>query len=271
MAKDLTAIHSGEENKGLNKAEYFRMDGLVKLILAILLMVMPFWFRYPLSFGLLSIYLILIAWVFKVDLRTIAISGASFGIIVLIPYFFGLLMNALFFYFSRNPMFAFQGFGAVFLRLFKIFVIWYISILYFHTTPMRTFIGMLDKFLMPLKKLGLPVQDYLKVVMCIVDQLKDTGSEVKKSLGEKMRAVVGEERHKLRINVKGISQIIVNLIVDSFEKIDKVQEYVDKVSPEELYHYRFKFTLKDGVALVSFVVFVGIIWIIENGIINGIL
>ena len=267
MAKDLTVMNSDEENKGLNKAECFRMDGLIKLILAILLMVMPFWFRSSLSFGLLSAYLILVAWIFKINLRTLMISGASFGIIVLIPYFFGLMMNAVFFHFSQNPMFAFQGFGAVFLRLFKLFVIWYISILYFHTTPMRTFIGMLDKFFLPLKKLGLPVQDYLKVIMCIVAQLKDTGSEVKKSLGDKMRTVVGEGKRKFKINVKGISQVIVNLIVDSFDKIDKIQEYVDKVSPEELYHYHFKFSLKDGGALASFLALAVMIWLIENGII----
>lgn len=266
MAKDLAVMNSEVDNMELNKAERLSMDGLIKLILAILLMVMPFWFQNFLSFGLLSIYLILITWILKVNFRTLIISGASFAIIVLLPYFFGLLMNALFYYFSQNPMFASQGSSAVFLRLFRLFIIWYVSILYFHTTPMKTFIGMLDKLFTPLKKLGLPVADYLKVIMCIVAQLKEAGSDVKKSLGEKMRAVVGEEKRKFRINVKGISQIIVNLIVDSFEKIDKIQEYVDRVKPEELYYYHFKFKAKDALAILSFMIFTAIVWVIEKGI-----
>lgn len=266
MTKDTVTTNPEGDNNDLNKAESFRMDGLIKFILAILLMVMPFWLQNFFSFGILIIYLLFATWILKVNFRTLLISGASFGIIVLIPYLFGLLMNAIFYSFSQNPLFSFQGFGAVFMRLFKLFVIWYVSILYFHTTPMKTFIGMVDKFLTPLKKLGLPIQDYLRVIMCIVVQLKETGSEMKNSLGEKMQTVVGEKKRRFRINVKGISQIIVTLIVDSFGKIDKIQEYVEKVSSEELYYYRFKFTVRDGGALLSFSLFVALLWIVEKGI-----
>ncbi|MEL1134772.1 energy-coupling factor transporter transmembrane component T [Desulfitobacterium sp. THU1] len=252
-------------SEGANKAESTQIDGVIKLILAILLMVMPFYFQNAFSFALLGFYMILITWILRVNLRTLMLSGASFAIIVLVPYLFGLVMNAIFYYFFKNPLFAYQGSSAIFLRLFKLFVIWYISILYFHTTPMKTFIGMLDRFFYPLKRLGLPTSDYLKVIMCIVVQLKETGTEVKKSLGEKMRAVVGEEKRKLKINVKGISQIIVTLIVDSFEKIDKIQEYVETVRPEDLYDYHFKFTWKDGVAILSFLILVALIWIAEKG------
>jgi len=259
--------NKGEENTNLMAAERYPMDGFIKLILAILIMVAPFKVEDYLSFGIIALYLIFVSWVFKVNLRTIAISGNSFGIIVLFPYFFGLLVNALFYYFTHNALFVFQGFGPVFNRLFKLFVIWYVSILYFHTTPMQIFIGMLDKFLLPLKKLGLPTQDYLKVIMCIVVQLKETGAEMKKSVSEKMRSVVGEGKRRFKIDVGGISKVIVGLIVDSFEKLDKIQEYVDQVKPEDLFHYRFKLSGRDGGAIFSFLIFVGIIWIIERGII----
>lgn len=262
MVKDISVTNS----KTLSE-EHSDMDGMIKLIIAVLLMVIPFYIQAVLSFGLFAAYLVFVTLMLKVNPRTLMISGASFAIIVLIPYLFGLLMNALFYYFLHNPLFAYQGSMAIFLRLFRLFVIWYVSILYFHTTPMKTFIGMLDKFLTPLKKLGLPTSDYLKVIMCIVVQLKETGSDVKKNLGEKMRSAVGEEKRKFRINVKGISQIIVNLIVDSFEKIDKIQEYVEKVSPEDLYYYRFGLRLKDAAGMLTFLVIVALIWGIETGII----
>lgn len=240
------------------------MDGLIKFILAIVLASMPFLFQREVSFGIVSVYLLIVTLVSRIKLRTLLLSTTSYCIIVLIPYLFGLLMNGLFYSFTNNDLFAYQGSYEIFLRLFRLFVIWYVSILYFHTTPMKTVIGLLDKLFTPLKLVGVPVADYLKIVMCIVLELTETGSEVMKSLGESMRSVIGG-RGKFKINIKGISQIIVSLIVNSFEKLDRIQSFVEQVNPAELYGYSFKVSKKDGVAVLSFILLTSIVFMLEKG------
>jgi energy-coupling factor transport system permease protein len=253
------------ESTTKKNSEALELDGLIKFILALALTIMPFYFAMPVSFGILGIYLLVITVVLKVRARTLLISAASYGIIVLIPYFFGLLMNYLFFSFTHNEIFAFQGSYDVFLRLFRLFVIWYVSILYFHSTPMEIVIGLLDKLFTPLKLIGVPVADYLKVMMCIVIELKESGTEAKKSLGESMRSAMAGSK-KFRLNIKGIAQIIVSLIVNSFEKIDKIQCFVEEVKPEDLYGYRFKLSFKDILAVLSIVILTAAVWAVERGI-----
>ncbi|NMA68114.1 MAG: energy-coupling factor transporter transmembrane protein EcfT [Desulfitobacterium sp.] len=239
------------------------MDGGIKFILAIALMVIPFYIQGLWSIFLFVAYLLLITFVLKVNFRTLLISGISFSIIVLLPYFFGLSLNALLYYFTQNEIFAFHGYWAIFNRILKLFVIWYLSILYFHTTPMTSFLGLLDKTTAPLKKIGLSIENYLKVIMCIVILLKAMGNELKENLGQKMRGVMGEKKGRFSINVKGIAQLIVNLILDSFRNLDTIEEYVDRVKPEDLYYYKFKFTVKDGIALLSFAFLIVGIWMLE--------
>ena len=254
------------KHKVQKRIAFSDMDGLIKFILTTLLVIMPFLFEKSMSFGVLAAYLLIVTLLSKIKSQTLLISAASYGIIVLIPYFFGILMNSLFATFSGNELFGNQQDAyEIFLRLFRLFIIWFVSILYFHTTPIKTVIGLLDKLLAPLKLVGVPVADYLKVVMCIILELMETGAEVKKTLGESMRSVIGGSAGKFRINIKGISQIIVALIVNSFEKIDKIQDFVEKVNSNDLYHYSFKVSRSDGVALLSFILLTSVIWMLEKG------
>ncbi|WP_025248669.1 hypothetical protein [Desulfitobacterium metallireducens] len=252
--------------KQAQSAERSDMDGLIKFILATLLAILPFWVQNMMSFGVLTIYLGIMTLASKIKPKTLLISATSYAIIVLIPYLFGLLMNTLIYSLSNNALFANQqGTYESFLRLFRLFIIWYVSILYFHSTPIKTVLGMLDKLLKPLKLLGVPVEDYLKVVMCVVIELKSMGVEVKNSLGESMRSVMGEGGRWFKINVKGIAQIIVSLIVDSFGKLEKIESFVEKVNPEELYYYCFKLSKRDVVVVLSFIMLVSLMWMIEIG------
>ncbi|MBC2728484.1 energy-coupling factor transporter transmembrane component T [Desulfosporosinus sp.] len=251
-------------SKTQKNTESWEMDGLIKFILAAVLSVMPFLVHRLISFGILAVFLLIVTLVFRLELRILLISAASYSIIVLIPYLFGVLMNALAYWLSGNVQFAYQGSYDLFLRLFRLLVIWYVSILYFHTTPMKTVIGLLDKLFTPLKFLGVPVTDYLNVVMCIVLELKETGAVVTKGLGARMRSVMGEDKRRFRINVKGISQIIVSLIVNSFEKIDRIQSFVEKVNPNDLYNYRFKLSKTDVIGVLSFIILTAVIMIFET-------
>jgi energy-coupling factor transport system permease protein len=242
------------------------MDGLIKFILAILLAVLPFLVQSALSLSIISVCFVIVTLASRIKPKSLLISAASYGIIVLIPYLFGLIMNALISSFSNNALFVSQqGPYESFLRLFRLFIIWFVSILYFHTTPMKTVLGMLDKLLSPLKLLGAPIDDYLKVIMCVVIELKSMGTEVKKELSEKMHSVMGESGRIHKLNIKGISQIIVSIIVDSFGKLDRIESFVENVTAQELYYYRFKLSLKDGLVVIGFALFATLVWMIEKG------
>lgn len=252
--------------KTLKSAKFSDIDGFIKFIQAIVLASMPFLLLKPMSIGLLSVYLLIVTFFSGIKSRSLIMSAMSYCIVFLFPYLFGLLTNTLLYYFSGSDAFSYhQSSYEIFLRLFRLFIIWYVSILYFHTTEMKTVIGLLDKLLTPLKLVGVPVSDYLKVVMCIVLELTEMGSEVKKSLGESMRTAIGGSKWKFKINMKGISQIIVSLIVNSFEKLDKIESFVAKSAADDLYHYRFKLSINDVISVLGFFLLISLILMVEKG------
>lgn len=255
-----TNINTLENNKSMG------IDGLIKLILAVVLAIIPFFLEKQISLGILTVYLLIATLVTRIKFRTLLISAASYSIIVLIPYLFGYLMSELLYLFTSNELFAYnQGGYEVFLRLFRLFVIWYVSILYFHTTPMKTVIGLLDKILFPLKLIGVPIKDYLKIVMFIVSELKGKGTEIKNSFIENARSTIGGDKTKLKTKIKGISHIIVSMLVNSFEKIDEIQNLVENVNSDELYNYKFKISRSDLVIVLIFIMLISGLLIVENG------
>lgn len=262
MANDITLTNPTIKKIGKS----YELDGLIKFIQAGVLMAIPFLFFKPMSLVLLTVYLLIVTFILRMNRRTIAMSAFSYCIVFLFPYLFGLLMNSLLYFFSGNDIFAFQQSPyEIFLRLFRLFIIWYVSILYFHTTDTKTVIGMFDKLLSPLKLIGVPVADYLKVIMCIVLELTEMGSEVKRSLAESMHSVIGESRRKFKVNINGVSQIIVSLIVNSFDKLDRIESFIEKAEPDDLYHYRFKLSVSDGLSIFSFFLFMYLVLMVEQG------
>lgn len=255
-----------DSKRVLNAAGFMDMDGLIKLVLFITLALMPFYFVKALSFALLTGYLLIITLLSGIKMRTLFISASSYFIIVLIPYLFGLMIN-IFISFLSNGYAYTQESAQILLRLLRLFIMWFLSILYFQTTPMKTVLGLLDRFLFPLKLAGLPVQDYLKVVMCAVLELKNTGAELKESLAKSMRSVLGGEKAKFmfKLNIKALSQVIVSLIVNSFGKLDRVEKLVENVNPADLYGYFFRLTKREIIALSGFTMFTILVIMVEKG------
>lgn len=245
---------------------FTELDGFIKFLLAIMIAVVPFYFNQPMSYGLFLAYLLLVTLASRIQYKTLILSAASYGIIVLIPYLFGILMNGLLYLLTKNEVFLLHNPLDIVLRLFRLLIIWYVSILYFQTTPMKTILGMLDKLFLPLKLIKLPVRDYLKVVMCIVMELKGTGEEMKTSFLDHARSVIGGGKSSLKAKINGLAQIIVTLLVDSFQKLDKVESLVEKTSAEEIFDYRFSFGKPEGIAALSMILFVLLLYIIEKGV-----
>lgn len=255
-----THINTPKNNRFLD------IDALIKLILATVLAIIPFFLEKQVSLGILTGYLLIATFATRIKFRTLLISATSYFIIVLIPYLFGYLMSELLYLFTNNELFAYnEGSYEVFLRLFRLFVIWYVSILYFHTTPTKTVIGLMDKLLFPLTLIGVPIKDYLKIVMCIVVELKGKGTEIKNSFIDSARSAIGGNKIELKSKIKGISHIIVSLLINSFEKINEIQSVVENVNPDELYNYKFKISLSDIVVVLSSIILTSVLLLVEKG------
>ncbi|MBM4763039.1 energy-coupling factor transporter transmembrane component T [Bacillus sp. B15-48] len=256
----LTKTNTPKIDKSMN------IDGLIKFIIATMLAIMSFLLEKQISLVILSIYLLIATLATRIKFRTLLVSTASYFIIVLIPYLFGYLMSELLYLITNNQLFSYNKESyEVFLRMFSLFVIWYVSILYFHTTPMKTVIGLLDKLLFPLKLIGVPVKDYLKIVMFIVQDLKGKGLEIKDRFLDNARSSIGGNKIKLKTKIKGISHIIVSFLVNSFERINEIQSSIENMNHEELYNYKFKISISDIVVVFSFILLTLVLLLVEKG------
>lgn len=249
----------------LLRTKYSDIDGLIKFVEAIIFGGIVFLIAKPMSFFLLSVYLLIVTFISRINTRMLLKSLISYCFVFLFPYLFGIGMNTLLYAVFKNDIFSFQqDYVEIFLRLYQLLMIWYLSILYFYTTDMKTMLGLFDKLLTPLKFLGVPISDYIKIVMCVMQELAEIGSDVKKIYRESLRPLVTKDKWKYNINIKGISQIIVSLIVNSFDKLDKIERSVEKIDAEEVCEYKFKLSIIDVVSSLIFFVLVSLIVMIEN-------
>jgi len=260
-------LHSDKSDTLIKKHQILpKMDSGVKLFFAFILSIIPFLCENQISFIIISAYLIFITIFSGMKVRTVLTSFTAYFIIVVFPFLFGFLISLLFYQISGNAMFTYyQQISDTAIRMFQLFLLWYIGCIYFNTTPMKSFIGLFDKILTPFKRFGVPVEDHLKVIMCVIKVLTQIGPEVKRSFTESMSSMSDNKKWWSRINIKGISGIIVNFIVNSFKRMDAIEKYVKEVNAADLYNYRLKVSRLDIVASVSFVIVVFLVIIIENG------
>jgi len=260
-------LHSEKSDILIKKHQILpRMDSGVKFFFAFILSIIPFLCENKISFIIISAYLILITIFSGMKVKTALTSFTAYFIIVVFPFLFGFLISLLFYQFSGNAMFTYyQQIGDTAIRMFQLFLLWYIGCIYFNTTSMKSFIGLFDKILTPLKRFGVPVEDHLKVIMSVIKVLTQIGPEVKRNFTESMGSMSDNKKWWQRINIKGISSIIVNFIVNSFKRMDAIEKYVKEVNAADLYGYRLKISRLDVIASVSFVIVVLLVIIIENG------
>ncbi|MFA6809347.1 MAG: energy-coupling factor transporter transmembrane component T [Eubacteriales bacterium] len=256
-------LNDKEEIKEKNKALQ-GMDTGIKFILATFLSVTPFLCQGKLSFAVIGGYMLAITFFAGLDKKVLLKSVLAYIIVIVLPYAFGLSINLLIGYFSPQKVIALDGLNRMIFKIIQLFLVWYIGSLYFHTTEMKSFIGLFDKILFPLKLLRIPVSDYLKVVMCIVIELEGATHELKENFGQKMSSVVQKSRWIYKINIKEISNILVSLIVNSFNKLERIQEFVETTNSEELYCYKLKLSKNDFWAIGSIVLLTILLFFTEG-------
>ena len=256
------------------KAKFFhflpQMDSGIKFLLAFILSVIPFLCDNQISFAIISGYLLLATLFSGIRMKTLFTSFMAYFVVVVFPFLFGFLISLLFTSISDSAMFTYYSqLGDTVVRMFQLFLMWYIGCIYFNTTPIKSVIGLFDKLLSPLKYFGVSVSEHLKVVMCVIKELTEIGPEVKKNFTESMNSMDTASGTKKKwwskMNIKGISMILVNFIVNSFKRLDIIEQYVKEVEAEELYGYRLKISRSDMFALISCICLIFAIVMVESG------
>ncbi|HWP97141.1 MAG TPA: hypothetical protein VN426_09840, partial [Syntrophomonadaceae bacterium] len=211
------------------KGKNIEIDAGIKLILAILLAIASSFCNNGLDLVYFTIYLLVITVFLKSDLRFIFKNLLSYGIIILFPYFLGLLLSlALSKFFPGPAYFHNVNLEATSLKMIKIFFVWYIGNLYFFTTPFKSIMDMLNKVLFPLNSIGIPVAKHLNMIMFIVNELTRSVSQFKHDILEQVRHIFKNNHLGVKTKSNELSNILVTFIANSLQRTDEIQEQVEQ-------------------------------------------
>lgn len=247
------------EGAGLNNKNAGLDEG-IKLFLAILLAAASVLCNKALDLVYFSVFLLFITVFIKSDLRFILKNACSFGIIILIPYFFGILLSL-----ALNRLYA----GPVhnidvnftLLKMAKIFFIWYIGNLYFYTSSLEVVLDMFDKVFSPLKKMGIPVSRYLNMVIFILNELSKTLGQFKGDIFEKAGQVVRNRQMGIITRLKELSNIIVNHIANSLQRTGEVQEQLELCCVNDR-RYALHISRNEIVAIAISIIFLLLVFVV---------
>lgn len=198
------------------------IDAGIKLILAILLAAASAFCKNELELVYFSVFLLAVTVFLKSDLRFIVKNLFSFGIIILVPYVFGILLSLGLNRLYPGPFYSIDLHAAL-LKMARIFFIWYIGNLYFFTTSLVLIMDMFDKVFSPLNRAGIPVSRYLNMIMFIVNELSRTVGQFKGDIFEQAAHIFKNRQLGLKIKLKELSNILVHYIADSLQQTDEIQ------------------------------------------------
>jgi energy-coupling factor transport system permease protein len=245
---DLVQAYSAELNNRNTE-----IDAGIKLILAILLAVAAAFCQNGLDLVYFSIYLLAVTFFLKSDLRFILKNLLSFGIIILIPYLFGILLSLALSRLFSGPAYD-LNFNAALLKMTKLFFIWYIGNLYFFTSSLEAIMDMFDKVFGPLNRVGIPVSRYLNMVMFIVNELSRTVGQFKGDIFEQAGQIFKNKQLGIKSKLKELSDILVNYIANSLQRTDEIQEQLESSGGNDC-QYTLRISKNEIVAIFACVMF----------------
>lgn len=249
-----------------NKPTVFnRMDAGIKFLLAFLLSIMPFLCLNQLSLGIIGAYMLAVTLFSGIRVRFLMKILMAYAFFIVLPSAFGMFMKSSFIFTDPAHVFAVQDFGATGLKVLELFLAWYAWSVYFLTTPIRSMIGLLGRILFPLKKIGVPVPEYLRLVNCIIHELTESAQRLRDSYSDIVRSIILKDCWHYRFKVKDLSGVLVSIIVESFSRLDRIQESLASVDPQDLYTYRFHFTAVDALAAASMLLLAAVLTANEKG------
>ncbi len=236
------------------KNKHIEIDAGIKLSLAILLAIASSFCNNGLELIYLSIYLLVVTIFLKSDLGFVLKNLLSYGLVILFPYFLGLLLSLLI---SKlySASFYNVSLGAAILKMIKLFFIWYIGNLYFFTTSFEPIVNMLSKVFSPLDLLGIPVTKYLNMVMVIVNELNRSVSQFKQDILEQARYIYKNKELGFKTKAEGLSDILAAFIANSLQRTDEIQEQVE-LSRVNACQYTLRISKNEIVAICSSTIFI---------------
>ncbi len=237
------------------KGENIEIDAGIKACLAILLAIAASFCNNGLDLINFTLYLVFITVFIKSDLRFILKNLISYGVIFVFPYLCGILLSLLMSkLFPAPAYFNNFVFEAAFLKMVKIFFVWYICSLYFFTTSFVAIMDMLNKAFFPLNSLGIPVGKYLNMTMFIVNELNKSVTQFKQDVLEQARNIFKNNDLGVKTKSKELSNILVTFIANSLQRTDEIQKQVELTRVND-YQYRLRISKNEIIAILSFIVF----------------
>ncbi|SPF38711.1 conserved membrane hypothetical protein [Candidatus Desulfosporosinus infrequens] len=211
------------------------------------------------SLSLVFCYLVLATVLLGSNFRFLGKNAAAYALIFLLPYFFGLLFSLFMAKLFSNAYYSSDFvIQEIVFRMVRIFYIWYIGSLYIASTPLNSILGLLKSVFSPLSRWGVPVANYLKIIMCIVLKLTESVSDFKNNDVEQARLIFQTKHTSFKTKLKGLSNLLVLFIANSLQKTDEIQQLMDQTSLDD-FTYHFKVTRSELLTIASFMILLLII------------
>lgn len=240
------------------------LDAGLKACLALILTVIASVCEKQVSLFIIFLYLVLATLLLGSNFRFLLKNIAAYGIIFLLPYSFGLLLAMLFGYLFSNALFVSDlVFRETFLRMVRIFFVWYIGSLYICSTPLLSILGMFKNVFKPLNSLGVPVSKYLTIIMCIVIQLTESVREFQNTAVEQARTIFKNKSMDLKTKLNEVSNLLVFYIANSLQKTEEIQKLVDQTNSNN-FTYNVQVSRREILAIFSLIILLTVLIFLEQ-------
>ena len=241
------------------------MDPGVKGVLVIILGIILFWSKLPLSLAVILLYILLVTVFSGLSFRVLLRNLLYLSIALIVPYLFGLIFSicgALF----DSGRFSFGSiyFPEIALKFGRLILLGHIASIYMYTTPFGRIVGMLNRLLTPVKSFGAPVKDYLKILICIRTELPSAIKRGRATVARWRDPAETVKRRSLKHKIEGMANLIVSQILQSFQEIERIQKLIDETDYAGLDAFRFKISKSDIMAIISLILLGGLVLWLEQ-------
>ena len=232
------------------------MDVAIKLFLILSLLVAVISCQKLLSLMIIGLAALAIIFFSKINRGILFRNLIYYAVILVLPYFFGIIISLLTSSLRYNP-------ELVFVKIIRLYLFGLLGGLFFLSTSIEVMASLCYKFLSPLQKLDIPVADSLKSLILIIDQIE---KNISKFHDLNVQKITDKVRYKgsIRAKVQQVTQTFVTIIVNSFQKTEEVRRRIEQQDQNILNSYQFKPSMADAVGIFVFVLVVVTLIVLER-------
>ncbi len=207
------------------KSPIHRLDARTKVILAILYIVLAFLCKNVISFALLLISGIVIVLLSRIPMKIVLQALKPIIIIILITALINIFMTK-----GENLLFAWQFikiyeeglYNAAFMAIRIIVMIVGVSIFLTYTTTPINLTDAIERLLLPLKKIKVPVHEFAMMMTIALRFIPTLVDETDKIMSAQKARGVDFESGGLIKKAKALVPILIPLFVSSFRRADEL-------------------------------------------------